>query len=85
MAGSRQNGHPSKAPEAAALLDHFANLIDAARLEERRSLLREIFEVLWISPHQIVAHKPRESIRPLLVAVSVGHMGCPMGLEPTTT
>jgi hypothetical protein len=64
------------AAQATQMLDQFALLIDNATLVEQRALLRELFAVFWIAPHEIVAQQPKEAVSWLIG----GAMGCPMGV-----
>jgi hypothetical protein len=71
-------GAPVSTPKrssAVALLSDVPNLLGQATLEERRAVVEEVLDVIYLTPHQAMAVRPVESYAPLLRAARLKIMG----------
>jgi hypothetical protein len=71
-------GTPSRQPNrssAVALLADVPQLLRRATLDERRAVLEEVLDVIYLMPHQAMAVRPVESYAPLLQAARLKIMG----------
>jgi site-specific DNA recombinase len=64
-----------KSSSAVALLTNVPQLLGRATLDERRALLEEVVDVIYLTPHQAMAVRPAESYAPLLRAARLKIMG----------
>jgi len=80
-------GQPNRS-SAVALLPDVPQLLRRATLDERRAVLEEVLDVIYLTPHQAMAVRPVESYAPLLQAVRLKIMGWwagwGSGLDPHT-
>jgi hypothetical protein len=60
---------------AVALLADVPQLLGRATLDERRAVLEEVLDVIYLTPHQAMAVRPVESYVPLLRAARLKIMG----------
>jgi hypothetical protein len=77
-----------KPSSAVALLADVPQLLGRATLHERRAVLEEVLDVIYLMPHQAMAVRPVESYAPLLRAARLKIMGWwagwGSGLDPHT-
>ena len=70
--------------KAITLLSDLPTLLDTATLTQRRALVRQIFDMVWIEKVAVTAIKPTATFALLVELAAQGSLAISAGLEPTT-